>query len=227
MFIKAIAQLIIIAVSLGAGGYFVNKYYPKGTQSSEPPVVVVKPLDEPVVMSTNGGLLGVSRVIATEEFSQTTNHEIFTIPIPGPTIAKIQVQATYHYHVELAPKWKFIRRDKTFVVIAPPVKPTLPIAIDTGTLKAQANGTWSFMTGNGQISALQKPITATLAEKAKSPYYLLLQKEHARATVKQFVQKWVLSQDKWKDGDYSVRVFFADEPIDQLQANGYHPVPIN
>ena len=52
------------------------------------------------------------------------------VPV-GQTTSQIRVTAVYSYHVELAPEWKVTLRDKTFIVIAPRVKPTLPVAIDT------------------------------------------------------------------------------------------------
>ena len=41
--------------------------------------------------------------------------------------------------------------------------------------------------------------------------------EAARTTVTEFVRKWMLGQERFKSaGDYQVRVFFADEPIEAL-----------
>jgi len=222
MFTKLIALLVVIAASLGVGAYF-------GIRNSgdKPPPIVVTGLDEAIVMNTNGGLLEVSTVASTEVFTKETEHAlpVFNIHL-GTTYSAIRAKATYRYHVALAPEWKFMRNDNTFIVIAPPVKPSLPVAIDLATLQAQANGTWSLLTGNTQITALQKTITATLATKANLPQYIALQRETARKTVAEFVQKWVLSQEKWKGGSYTVRVFFADEPIGQIQANGLFPVPL-
>lgn len=222
MLIKLVV-LLIVSASLGAGAYLGIQ----NIQDKPHSQIVVTRLDEPVVMRTNGGLLEVSTITATEIFTQGTAHyvPIFNIPL-GQTFSEIRAQATYRYHVALAHEWKFMRHDNEFVVIAPPVKPSLPVAINTATLQAQANGTWSFLTGNSQMSALQKTITEALAKKATLPQYIGLQRESARKTVTEFVQKWVLSQDKWKGGQYTIRVFFADEPIDKIQSNDLFPVPI-
>jgi len=45
-------------------------------------------------------------------------------------------------------------RDKTFIVIAPRVKPTLPVAIDTAKLERFASGTWSLFTGAAELDRL-------------------------------------------------------------------------
>lgn len=217
--IKIVVLLVAIAASLGAGAYLEKTLSPCLTC---PPCTK----DEPVIMRTNGGLLEVSTIKATETFTQSAFPTVFTIPMPGgPVVSKIQAEATYRYHVPLAPQWKFIRRDKTFVVVAPPIKASLPVAVNLATLKAQSNGTWSPIVGNNYIQSLQQTMTPALATKATTPNYISLQRGHARKTVTEFVQKWVLSQDKWKDGNYTVRVFFADEPIDEIRANGYYPLP--
>ena len=125
--------------------------------------------------------------------------------------------AVFRYHIELAPEWKVLLRDKTFVVIAPPVKPTLPIAIDTARLEAEASGGWSLITGQTLIDELQRSITGALAGKATSATYIQLQREEARKTVTEFVAKWLITQERWKSAsEYSIRVFFSDEPIRAL-----------
>ena len=45
------------------------------------------------------------------------------------------------------------------------------------------------------------------------------QREAARTTVAEFVQKWLMTQTAWKPhGDKPVQVLFADEPIEALDA---------
>ena len=42
-------------------------------------------------------------------------------------------------------------------------------------------------------------------------------REVARQTLKEFVAKWLITQEQWKSASgYPVRVFFADEPIQTL-----------
>lgn len=210
-----------IAAALGVAGYTGYKF-----KSPEVSPTQVMALDEAVVMRTKGGLLEVSTVTATELFEQSVAHSVLGLDL-GKTIARIRVPATYRYHVELAPEWRFIRHDKTFIAIAPAVKPSLPVAIDTGKLEGESFGRWSVLAGDKLVTALQKSITSTLAERATSQKYINLQREHARQTLKEFVQKWVLSQDKWKaSSDSQIRIFFADEPIEQIQANGFFPTPV-
>lgn len=208
--------LSLIAIGLGINGYFAY------TQKES---IKVVSLDEAIVMRTNGGLLEVATINATESFDKANEHHLFTVKI-GKTVARIRVPATYRYHLKLAEEWRFIRRDNVFVVIAPPVAPSLPVAIDTTRLEAEASGAWSIITGNHLVSELQASITPALEERAKSDKYLKLQRDHARKTVAEFVQKWVLSQEKWKMiVGPEIRVFFADEPIQEIQAKGFYPAP--
>lgn len=98
------------------------------------------------------------------------------------------------------------------------------MAIDTARLQADASGKWSFFTGAYSKANLQLDITGALAQQALSPKYIELQREYARQTVIEFVQKWVLSQEQWRAGnDYQVRVFFPDETKQLMQSFGLVP----
>jgi hypothetical protein len=173
-------------------------------------------IDQFEVIRTKGGLLAVSTIKAPELFQATAEHTVLGVPV-GQTTSQIRVQAVYAYHVELAPEWKVTLRDKQLIVIAPRVKPTLPVAIDTARLERFASGTWSVFTGAAELDRLQRSISQSLATKAALPSYIQFQREAARSTVTEFVRKWMLGQERFKSaGEYQVRVFFADEPIEVL-----------
>ncbi len=170
------------------------------------------------VIRTQGGLLQVSTIQSPEVFSATRDHTIFGLPV-GQTTSQIRVPATFAYHIELAPEWKITVRGKAIIVVAPRVKPTLPVAIDTARLEKLTSGAWSLLTGNAELEALEKSITQSLAEKAASPQFTVLQREAARKTVTEFVAKWVLAQKRWKpSAGYAIQVFFADEPLEALRS---------
>jgi len=201
---------------------FLNIWLVQKLWHHDAPVIRTVITDAPVVMRTNGGLLEVSTITSPERFESTVDHTILGVPV-GSTVTTIRVPATYRYHIELAPEWKIVLRDKTFVVVAPSVKPSLPVAIDTARLEAQSFGVWSLFTGHAEIDQLQRSITLALAGKADSVPYIQLQRESARATVKEFVAKWLITQQQWQSASaYPIKVFFADEPI---QALGSIPPP--
>jgi hypothetical protein len=169
----------------------------------------------PVVLHIKGGLLEVSTIHATEVFERSTREKILGLPV-GKTITRIRVPAVYRYHVELDSDFRVLLKDRTFTVISPSVVPSLPVAIDTSRLQAEASGRWSFLTREVRIEALQESITATLAMKASSPAYVELQREVARQTLREFVARWLITQEQWKGASgYPIRVYFADEPMSQ------------
>ena len=168
-----------------------------------------------LVMRTPGGLLEVSTIASEERFDSTTTHTVLGVPV-GTTVAQVRVPAVYRYHIPLAKDWNLRLSGNALVVIAPPVSPSLPVAVDTGKLESFSSGLWSPMTGSAAVAVLQKSITSTLEAKASKPEMIYLQRESARKTVSEFVQKWVAQQTRWQGtGTPTVLVFFADEPLGQ------------
>lgn len=172
--------------------------------------------DRVEVIRTPGGLLQVSTIKSPETFQATTDHRFLGVDL-GQTTTQIRVPAVFNYHVELAPQWKVTVHANEVLVIAPAIKPTLPVAIDTARLEKFSSGTWSLFTGPGELDALQRSITQTLALKAATPSYLAFQRAAARETIQEFIAKWLLTQKQFDAlAKPSIRVFFADEPIDAL-----------
>jgi len=206
--LNAIAAAVIVA-SLSATTYLV------WVGGVSPPGAFPIP-EGPVVIHVKGGLLEVSTIRAPEQFEAVTKEKVLGIPV-GKTVTRIRVPAVYRYHVELGTDWQVLLKENTFMVTSPPVTPSLPVAIDTEKLQAEASGTWSLPTGTSRIPALQASITATLTVKAASPSYVQLQREVARQTLKEFVARWLITQEQWTAAsNYPIRVFFADEPMPQL-----------
>ena len=213
MRVMRLALALLLAASLAANLVWLSRLWGEPARRSATQSAAI---DQFEVIRTKGGLLAVSTIKAPEIFHATADHTVLGVPV-GQTTSQIRVQAVYSYHVELAPEWKVTVRDKTFIVIAPRVKPTLPVAIDSARLERYASGAWALFTGAGELDRLQRSISQSLAAKAGLPSYIQFQREAARATVTEFVTKWLVGQERWKPmSDYKVRVFFADEPIDAL-----------
>lgn len=214
MTMRIVFALLVVA-SLLANLYFVLR---DGGASRRVVVTQSPSVDQFEVIRTKGGLLAVSTIKAPEFFQATADHTVLGVPV-GQTTSQIRVQVVYRYHVELAPQWKVTVRDKTFIVIAPRVQPTLPVAIDTAKLERYASGAWSLFTGEAELDRLQRSISASLAAKAALPSYIQFQREAARTTVTEFVTKWLVAQPRWQPASaYKVQVYFADEPIEALGA---------
>lgn len=210
-----LALALLLAASLAANLVWLSRQWGEPARRTTTQSAAI---DQFEVIRTKGGLLAVSTIRAPESFQATADHSVLGVPV-GQTTSQIRVQAVYGYHVELAPEWKVTLRDKTLIVIAPRVKPTLPVAIDTTRLERYASGAWVLFTGPAELDRLQRSISQTLAAKATLPSYIQFQREAARATVTEFVNKWLITQERFKPvSDYKVRVFFADEPIEALGA---------
>jgi hypothetical protein len=184
---------------------------------ARPDVVVTSPLtDEMLVMRTEGGMLEVSRVKALEVFDASFAHQFLFMDL-DPTVTRIRLPAVYTYRIPLAKEWKVLRVGEDFAVVAPRVEPSLPVAVDLGKMEKHASGTWSFFTGTGALDQAERAITKKLAGKATSRAYVLLQRDFARKTVAEFVRKWLITQERWKDVDAgNIHVFFEDETIESL-----------
>ena len=170
---------------------------------------------EILVMRTNGGLLEVSTIRATEVFDRKFVYSVLGVPV-GRTINRIRVPAYYRYQIALAPEWRVSRTGDSFTVVAPPVKPSLPVAVDLSRMEKEASGTWvlALFTSTQDLNELEKGITAQLARKAVSPAYLALQQEYARKTVEEFVAKWLRTQAQWQlERQPRLEVRFASEPV--------------
>ncbi len=178
------------------------------------------PSEEVIVLRTPGGLLEVSTLHATEIIDARVPHRLFGLDV-GELVPRIRLPATYRYHVELAPEWRVLRTEGVFTVVAPRIKPSLPVAFDTQVVERDVSGGWWLVPwkGRADLADLERSITAKLAQKASSKDYLERQRASARATVKEFARKWLIEQTPWKFiTDEDVRVYFADETAGALAA---------
>jgi hypothetical protein len=167
---------------------------------------------EILFMRTPGGLLEVSSMRMTEQFDKRFVYEVLGLEV-GETVAHVRVPATYRYHIQLAPLWEIERTDEVFRVVTPPVKPSLPVAVDLAHLEQDEGGTWLLLPFNADADreALLREITGKLEQKAASPAYLALQREDARKTVTEFVEKWLVTQEPWQSAKQPrIEVVFSD-----------------
>jgi len=207
---------IVLALCVGAGlMYAYQKIASFKVWDSTRGGVTSSAPEEILVMRTKGGLLEVSRIQATEVFETRFIHSLLGIPV-GETVPRIRVPVVYRYHIELAPEWRVVRTGTEFTVIAPPVKPSLPVGVDFGRMEKDASGTWVLLpfTATDSLDDLERELTAKLARKAVLPAYIQLQREDARKTVVEFVRKWLVTQARWStETGSTIRVYFADETI--------------
>lgn len=210
---NAFLWLVMLGVGAGVALSYSSPSVDDATPNSVVPVRAA-PRAEVVVLRTPGGLLEVSRISTTEVLDTTLRHEVLGVGI-GTTLPRIRVPVVYRYHIELEPEWRVVRADGVFTVVAPMVKPSLPVAVDFSGMQKDVAGTWILLpfTSTDDLNTLERGITVALAEKAASRDYLDRQRADARETVREFARKWLVEQTRWKSAKYEdIRVLFSDEP---------------
>jgi hypothetical protein len=170
------------------------------------------PAEETIVVRSPGGLLQTATVKADEVVDATFTHRILGVKI-GEVAPRIRCRAYYSYHVKLQPEWRVVRKDGVITALAPPLTPSLPVAIDTATIEKQAAGTWLLVPfkGDDDLEALERTITAKLGRKAASDEYKQRALEESRKTIAEFIENWVEQAGR---GDVrKVEVVFEGEPV--------------
>lgn len=170
----------------------------------------------PVFHSAGFGRLEVGVSEATETFKKSdVRKAVWDWVYLGETIAEIKVPVTYRYHLDLGEDWALAVADKTCIVRAPALKPSLPVAIHTDRMEKQSASGWARFDGSDQLEALQRTITPTLNQNASTPEHINNIREAARDVVARFVRAWLMREEQWNDDKLtSIIVIFADESPD-------------
>jgi len=217
---RNILPVVALLIVGGAIGLSSVDPAPGEASTKAPTLVRSEPSEEVIVLRTSGGLLEVSRIEVTEVMDARFRHTLLGVKI-GETVPRIRVPAVYRYHVKLDREWKVLRKDGTFTIVAPSVRPSLPVAVDFSGMEKVVGGSWMLqpITGRQDLDDLERSITAKLERKAGSREYLERQRSDARATIREFARKWIVEQTRWKDADFrDIRVYFADEPVRSIEA---------
>jgi hypothetical protein len=150
---------------------------------------------------------------AVETFSRSDDRRVLFDLIPlGTTVTEIRVPVTYRYHVRLEDEWNLRVVDRVCLVVAPPIRPTLPPAIHTDRMEKHSDRGWLRFDTDEQMDALERTMTPTLSARAADPRHLELVRETCRRRVAEFVRGWLLHEDHWRQDRFlAVTVVFADE----------------
>lgn len=163
--------------------------------------------------ATDGNILEIATAESTERFTRTTNVAMFGKVLPlTTTISEITVPATYRFHINLNEEWNVLADGNRFLVQAPAVRPSLPVAFNTGGVQKKTQSGWARWDGAEHLAALEQEVTGKLAERAQQPATIEKIREEGRVAVAQFVQKWLLNKDAWGKGRFEeIVVVFAGE----------------
>jgi hypothetical protein len=168
---------------------------------------------ELTVASGTGSHLEIATAEASERFSRTTNFEVFGKKLPMSTsVSEITVPATYRFHIDLNDDWNLTSDGKRLVVRAPRVRPTLPVAFDTGRVEKKTSSGWVRWDADDDLADLEKGITGELAIRAADPDTIAKIEDEGRIAVARFVRTWLLTREAWGDGRFEeIVVIFEGE----------------
>ncbi len=162
---------------------------------------------------TDGNILEVATATSTELFTRKTNLEMFgkTLPL-GTTVSEISVPATYRYHIDLNDDWFVTTDGSRLLVLAPMVRPSLPVAFDTAKMQKKSQSGWARWDGDENMEELEKTITSRLSVRASDESTLEEIRDASREAVAKFVQSWLLSREAWGETKFDeISVMFEGE----------------
>jgi len=167
----------------------------------------------PTIKSTEGDILELATAEADEIFTRTDSQSIgWGLFYIGTTTSKISVRATFRYHIKLSDSWRLATKDQTCIVQAPALRPSLPPAIHTATLRKETENGWLRFNKDENLIELERGITAELSRKAADRRHIALAREECRKSIAAFVKNWLLKEEHWrKDGFSTITVVFPDE----------------
>jgi hypothetical protein len=205
--------LILLALAVAALYYaFPSIFNPLNRAAIEKEFVA----SVPTIFRTQGGNLELAGFTATETFmrSDTAKLPYFNWNIPGATTTVIiRVPVIYRYYVPARGDWDIKVIDSTCLIYAPELRPTLPPAIQTDSMKISTiEGPLAFH-GEEQQAKLLQSLAPQLEKNARDSTRVKFIREEARKTVAEFVQTWLLQRGDWGERKIeNIKVFFRGEP---------------
>jgi hypothetical protein len=180
--VLAIGALLIV----GWAAYKLNDLVsPKSTQTTE---VITR---ERVVMTTEGGELGVARIKAYEDFRKLDTKEWLYVDL-GTTVSEVRLAALYRYVIPLAKQWPIECNKEVCVVHSPALQASPPAAIYSEETRKYTKSGWARFNKGENLQLLEKSLTSELDKRATTPRNIAAAQDAARPAVAQFVHTWVL-----------------------------------
>jgi hypothetical protein len=167
----------------------------------------------PQITSTQGDILELALYRCDETFKRTDEKWTgWGWVYLGTTVAEIRVPVSFRYHLRLSDPWRLATRDRTCIVLAPRIRPSLPPAIHTSEMERRAESGWARFDKNEQLEELARSMTPSLEQRAGDAAHLQLVREASRQSVAAFVRKWLMRESQWRSDRFtSIVVLFPDE----------------
>lgn len=201
----AVAACFLVLITLGAALWWGPwDGSPKRSPAPDGPLGsgILEPFRVP------GGSLQTNGITKTEEFRSENDSWM------GTTASGIRLNATYRYEIELRSKWNmhFDEERQVAFVVAPAIKPQLPVAVDSASVQEWTKSGWGRFDKWPHLQGLRNDVSRHLEEKAKSQGYRELARGDARRTVEEFVSDWILKHRSGaNDPPPVIKVYFEDE----------------
>ncbi len=163
------------------------------------------------ISSSGGNELMVAKLESLETVSKSDELKVFWEKLNlGTTRSDISVPAIYRFYIDINGSWSMITDNNVCVVVAPPIRPIIPVAIDTELLQKRSEQGFLRWNEEEQMAELEKSITPSLNQKANAKIELI--KDKARYSIARFVEKWVMLENrKAKNKITAIKVIFPDE----------------
>jgi hypothetical protein len=165
------------------------------------------------IISTDGDELTLASMETSETVTKADTKTLFDDLIYlGTTESEIRVPVVYRYHLKLSDPWKLTVKDTRCVVIAPPIRPTLPPAIRTDGMEKKTEAGWLRFNATENLAKLEKDLTPSLEKRAGAGSQNPGVREACRRSVAKFVQRWLLREQAALGGAIKdIIVIFPDE----------------
>lgn len=164
------------------------------------------------VHGTQGNILEVATARSEESFTRIDDYRVASMISLGMTVSEITVPATYRYHIDLNGDWRMKGGEGSLVVVCPPVRPSLPVAFDSTGMRKKTKSGWARWNAEQNLALLESSLSPQLAVRAADPRSLNRVREPSRKAVAEFLKRWLLTQDHWREGRYTeLHVLFPDE----------------
>jgi hypothetical protein len=168
--------------------------------------------DPPDVERTPVGLLETAIIPMIEDFYGSDPPRLGD-PGPARRGSHVQVMATYSYGVPMDDQaWAVVTRGQTTVVVAPYLRPSLPVEVDAATWRERTVDGWTGV-GRGDREVLHRAWAGDLEDRAKYVKRVSLAREASRRSIAEFVDRWLVARDPArKPGAFTaVKVYFLNE----------------
>lgn len=165
------------------------------------------------VVSTEGDVLELAVMETSETVTKADSLTVFNdLLYLGTTESEIRVPVVYRFHLKLSDDWRLSVKDGRCIVIAPPVRPSLPPAIRTDGMEKKTEAGWLRFNASENLDKLEKDLTPMLEKRAGAHTQIPAVRDNCRRSVAKFVRQWLLREPGGEGAVKDIVVIFPDEP---------------